>query len=335
MLDASSITNVVLTFAVTFIVTFVATPIIGKVMKRFGKTGRDVHKPSRVILPEMCGLAILLGLVVGSVFYAVVFPSATRVILAFIGTILIAGGIGFIDDLRPLNAKIKPLLTAVACLPILLLGTYDPFPTIPLLGQVRLTLVYPLLILLAIAVTSNSVNMMDVMNGAMSGTGSIIAAIAAAVLVLSGRIQVATLSVALLAALLAFYYYNRFPAKVFGGDTGSLAVGASFGALAVLGSIETVMIVALIPHIMNAFYGLASVGRLYERREIRERPIKLLKNGKLKASSAKGAPITLARLILAAGPLSEREIVRGMVVLTLISSILAAITFAITSGGRI
>ena len=59
----------------------------------------------------------------------------------------------------------------------------------------------------------------------------------------------------LLAVLLAFYYFNRYPAKVFDGDTGSLAVGAALGALAILGRIETVVVVALIPHIMNAFYG--------------------------------------------------------------------------------
>jgi hypothetical protein len=102
-----------------------------------------------------------------------------------------------------------------------------------------------------------------------------------------------------------------------------------------MGGIEAVMMVALIPQIMNAFYGLSSVGRLYERREISKRPTWLLQNGMLQASEERGAPITLARLILAAGSLNERDVVKGMMFLTLISSLLAVLTYVITLGGRI
>ncbi len=55
-------------------------------------------------------------------------------------------------------------------------------------------------------------------------------------------------------------------------------------ALAILGRMEVVVVVALMPQIMNAFYGLSSVGRLYERREIRQRPTKLLDDGRLAAT---------------------------------------------------
>jgi len=66
---------------------------------------------------------------------------------------------------------------------------------------------------------------------------------------------------------------------------------------------------------------------LRERREIHERPTELLDNGLLRASSHKGAPVTLARLILAAGPLGEREVVRAMMILTAVSSLLAIFTY--------
>jgi len=335
MVDILSTAGIALAFAASFLVTFAATPIVGKVMRKHGITGKDVHKLTRKRLPEMCGLAILLGLTVGVVIYTAIFPNTLREAAAFIGAVLIAGAIGFVDDLHPLSARIKPLLTAGACVPILLLGTYDPFPIIPFVGPVRFTIIYPFLIPVALAVTSNAVNMMDVMNGAMAGTVSVISAVITAILLFTGRTGTAALAAGLLAALMAFYYFNRYPAKVFDGDTGSLAVGAALGTLAILGRIETVVVVALIPHIMNAFYGLASVGRLYERREIRQRPIKLLRNGDLQASDGGRAPITLARIILAAGPLGEKEISRAMIVLTLISSILAALTFGITLVGKI
>lgn len=335
MLDSLSGTSIAIVFAVAAIVTLVATPTIGRVTKAHGIIGRDVHKLSKVELPEMCGLAILLGLTTGVALSILFFPDAGKEAVAFIGTVLIAGAIGFVDDLHPLGARIKPVLTAGAALPILLLRTYDPIPIVPLLGPVRLTVVYPLLIPIAIAVTSNAVNMMDVMNGAMAGTVSVICGATTVIMLASGRPELAALSIGLLGALLAFYYFNRFPAKVLGGDTGSLAVGSALAALAILGQVETAMIVALIPHIMNAFYGLASVGRLYERREIRQRPVRLLEDGRLEASAERNAPITLTRLILASGPLTEKEIVRGMILLTLVSSVLSVLTFWVTAVGRI
>ena len=108
----------------------------------------------------------------------------------------------------------------------------------------------------------------------------------------------------LLGPVLALYYYNRYPSRVFSGDVGSLSIGAALGAVAVLGQLEVVTIVAFTPQIMNAFYGLATIGRLYERREV-SRPITILGDGKLMASADPKAPITLARVILARGPLHE------------------------------
>jgi UDP-N-acetylglucosamine--dolichyl-phosphate N-acetylglucosaminephosphotransferase len=327
MLDMNSAINLGITFTVTFVATFAATPIVADAMRSRGITGVDVHKTSKTKVPEMCGLAIIIGLAIGAIVYCLTMTLAVREAAAFIGTVLIAGAIGIMDDVHPLGARTKPLLTALACVPILVLGTYVPYPTIPFYGTIRLTIVYPILIPIAIAVTSNSINMMDVMNGSMPGTVAIIAFTMLGVLLWSSELRTATLASGLLAAMLAFFYFNRFPARVFGGDTGSLSVGAALGALAILGRIEAVTVVALIPHIMNSFYGLSSVRGLRERREILQRPTELLDDGLLRASSRKGAPVTLARLILAAGPLGEKDVVRAMMMLTAVSSLLAVFTY--------
>jgi UDP-N-acetylglucosamine--dolichyl-phosphate N-acetylglucosaminephosphotransferase len=327
MLDTQSAISLGLTFTVTFVATFAATPIVAKVMRLRGITGVDIHKISKTKVPEMCGLAVLIGLVIGTVAYCLITPGAVREATAFIGTVLIAGVIGVVDDLHPLGARMKPLLTALACVPILVLGTYVPYANVPLYGPVRLTLVYPILIPIAIAVTSNSINMMDVVNGSMAGTVAIIAFTMLGILVWSGETITGTLASGLLAAMLAFFYFNRYPSRVFGGDTGSLSVGAALGALAILGRIEAVTVVALIPHIMNSFYGLSSVRGLREHREILQRPTELLDNGLLQASNQKGAPVTLTRLILAAGPLGEKEVARVMMFLTAVSSLLAVFTY--------
>ena len=312
--------------AAAFVVTYLATPPLASWLKHRGIVGIDVHKLDRPKIPQMCGLSIMAGLAAGTLSLELLGGSSPEIV-AFLATVLIAGAIGAIDDLRPLNAKLKPALTALAALPILFLGTYNPHPVFPLIGPFRLTIVYPILIFFAIAVPANAVNMLDVFNGSMSGTLTIVSLTLAAILAVSGKTTAMGLALALFGSLLAFYLFNRYPARVFDGDTGSLAAGAAIGALAVIGRIELVAIVALVPYIMNSFYGLASIGRLYERREIKPRPVRLRSDGMLEATNDRQAPVTLTRLILAEGPLPEKQIVRVMQLLAILSSAMAVLAF--------
>ena len=305
-----------------FLVTNFTIPPLAAWLKRRNVVGIDIHKLDRPEIPQMCGLSVIAGIAVGMLSLELL-GGPSRDVVAFLATVLIAGTIGAIDDLRPLGPKMKPALTALAAIPILLLGTYNPHPIFPLVGAFRLTIIYPLLILFAIAVPANAVNMLDVFNGSMSGTLTIVSLTLAAVLAISGKTTAMGLALALFGSLLAFYLFNRYPARVFGGDTGSLAIGAAIGALAVIGRIELVTIVAIVPYIMNSFYGLASIGRLYERREIKPRPVKLRSDGMLEATTDKRAPVTLTRLILAEGPLREQQIVRIMLLLAVLSSAMA------------
>jgi len=328
MLDYYTGVTALTATVVAFLVTYLTIPPLASWLTHRGIIGIDIHKLDRPKIPEMCGLSIIAGLAAGLLSLELL-GGDSRDIVAFLGTVLIAGAIGIIDDLRPLSPKLKPALTALAALPILLLGTFDPHPLFPLVGAFRLTILYPVLIMFAIAVPANAVNMLDVFNGSMSGTLTIVSFTLALVLAVSGRMTAMGLALTLFGSLLAFYLFNRYPARVFGGDTGSLAAGAAVGALAVIGRIELVAIVAIAPYIMNAFYGLASVGRLYERREIRPRPVRLRSDGMLEATTDRHAPVTLTRLILAEGPLPEQQIVRIMQLLTVLSSALAVLAFVL------
>ena len=131
MLDVISLASIVIAFIATFLSTFIATPVVAAMMRRRGITGRDVHKQKNTQIPEMGGLAILLSLTIGTVATVMIFPDSLRQGVAFIGAVLIAGAIGIVDDLHPLSARTKPILTAIACLPILLLKTYNSFAVIP------------------------------------------------------------------------------------------------------------------------------------------------------------------------------------------------------------
>ncbi len=334
---------------VAFIVTFVVMPYIIKAMRRRGIVGIDVHKLDKPEVAEMGGLGILLGVTIAclvlfliSGFIGIGFFD-TR-ILVFLAVLLIAGLIGIIDDLKALGPKVKPLLTMLACLPILFytwslglippfLPAYVPAPYLPFLGATRLTIVYPLILIpLAIAITSNAVNMSDVFNGVMPLTTIIMFIALLIVSIFMMLIGIAEAGLGLLfscimiGTLFAYYYYNRFPAKVFAGDTGSLLVGAAIGATAIMGRLEIVAIMALLPAIMNAFYSLVSIGGLLERRQMKARPTVFQEEGTLAASGDANAPLTLTRLVVARGPLTEQQITLSLAILTLASSTLAILT---------
>jgi len=311
---------------VGFIVSLLSMPPLMKFMKSRGIVGIDMHKRSYPSIPEMGGVAVIIGVTASVLTVIALTPGKINMLISFLASTLIAGAIGAIDDLKPLNAKIKPLLSLFSGIPILLLGTYNPRgPILPIVGQTRLTIVYPIMIIIAMAVTSNAVNMMDPFNGTMSGTCTVITAVLIFSSLLLGRYDGLLLSLCIFGPLLVLYLFNKYPAKVFSGDVGSLSIGAALGAIAIIGRLEVVTIVAFSPQIMNAFYGLSTIGRLYERREV-PRPVILMDDGRLMATSDPDAPITLARMILARGPMNEREAANFFIILSLISGLLAIFT---------
>ncbi len=316
-------------FALSFATSFLAMPVVIQKMRRKRIVGVDVHKKERPVIPEMGGIPVLIGLTVAVSTAILLSPDKASMLISFLATTLIAGLVGAIDDVRTLNAKVKPLLTAFAGIPILLMHTYQPYPVFPIIGPTRLTIIYPFLIPFAIAIPSNAVNMMDPFNGTMSGTCTIVTIALLFSAVLLGRSEATMLCLCLLGPLLALYYFNRYPSKVFSGDVGSLGIGGALGAIAVLGRLEVVTVVAFVPQIMNAFYGLATIGKLYERREV-SRPITILDDGRLMASTDPKAPITLARVVLARGPLYEYEAVRVFMILSFLAGTLAFLTAYLT-----
>ena len=161
-------------FAIAFASCFLSLPLLMNIMRKKGIMGDDIHKKNRPSIPEMGGICIITGLAASSFVGIILMPEKITMFTSFLSTSLIAGIIGAVDDLKPLNAKVKPLLTMFAGIPIMVLGTYTPSIIFPLIGGTRLTKVYPLLIPIVMAVTSNAVNMMDPFNGVMAGTSSII-----------------------------------------------------------------------------------------------------------------------------------------------------------------
>ena len=335
----SSFIVYIIAFTVPLLLSGIGFPFFIKFMLNKGIFGIDIHKKEQPKVAEMGGIVIIISLIISSIITILVVddPAVQLMIGVFCITITIAGVIGIIDDFVTLNAILKPVLLLIASVPIIASTwfstgpLYNPEPLFPLIGQTRLTIVYLILLPFVITVPANAVNMIDVFNGSMATTTIIvlIATFIANLIIFNGDFTVldpTNIFVFMITGvLIAFLIYNRYPARVFGGDSSSLTIGASLGAIAVLGRLEIVIIIAIIPFIMNSFGIISSVKGLLERRKM-ARPTKMTKDWKIESTNDPKAPITLVGLVIQKGPLHEKDIVKSFGILTVFSSILAIIT---------
>lgn len=314
------------------------TPMFARLMKRVGHTRPDMHKPGRPDVPYSGGVPLYIQTMAALALIGVAYAELRLKALLLAATITVAFAIGLVDDLKRLGGLTKTALTILIIVPIVaayLLWPGDVAlgrPIVPILGRLRLTLIYWLLLPLSLAGAANVVNMLDVFNGVMPATTLVASAtIASSLLLVYGEAPCILLFAPLIGALLGYLPYNKYPARMLNGDSGSLFVGAYIGAVAMLTRMEFVAMITLIPHILNGALVIASVGGFKEHREMRGRPTFLTPDFRLAATREPTAPISLTRLILAIeGPMSERQVVRRLVALEAVSALLALVSSLLT-----
>jgi phospho-N-acetylmuramoyl-pentapeptide-transferase len=218
---------------------------------------------SKAGTPTMGGLIII---------FSVVFPvllwgdlDSTYIVLILAGTIWL-GGVGFLDDyLKVIKKFPKGLIGRYKLLGQVLIGLvvgtvlyfspefkdFNTLTTVPFLKDVNLDLsfLYIPAVVFIVTATSNAVNLTDGLDGLAIGviaivmialailsyvSGNAIFADYLNIIFLPGSGELTVFVAALVGASLGFLWYNAYPAQVFMGDTGSLALGGSFGILAVL-----------------------------------------------------------------------------------------------------
>lgn len=203
--------------------------------------------------PTMGGLMFLAGLTVGTL----VIGPRTGPVLLVLGTTLAFGLIGFIDDYikvvvkRPLGLRAREklggqfgvaIVASLIAVFVLNRGTdlIVPFTQYKLTLGPLLYLVFSTLLIVG---TTNAVNLTDGLDGLAAGCMAISAAAFALVaLILHGPAQaVAVPAAALVGGCLGFLKFNIHPARVFMGDTGSLALGGALVALAITTKTELLL----------------------------------------------------------------------------------------------
>ncbi len=314
----------VVTSVIAFFVVYVTTPLLIKDLEKRNQTVKDVFKKGNVMVARPGGPSIVAGILASEFALYAFFP--TNEILAIIITTSIACIVGLIDDKKVKGGWFKPIALGVAAIPIILLGAYDSDLAFPIFGEVKIPLLYLAIIVILIVVTGNTVNSIDVMNGVASGFMTIAGFALTISLFIIQNYEIAIASLPLGFVSLAFYKYHKLPSKIFPGDSGALTFGAMYGTIAIVGGVEIVAAIALLPAVINSFLFLSSMKRIVEHRQIKEKPVEITDDFKLKATSEKKAPITLVRLILAKGPLSEKQVGYAIFKLAIFSGILAIIS---------
>lgn len=264
--------QIFLAFIVSMALTMIVMPFFIRLLKvhQIGQQVRADGPQGHLIkqgTPTMGGIVIIL-MMTASVFL-VGIPDA-RMLLVLAATIL-TGLLGFVDDASKV-AKARSLgllphqkmiaLTVISIAFCLIAVNYlgiDPYVTIPFtyikldLGVLTTTLpigdgfqipwIYVLFVFLLFAGMSNAVNLTDGLDGLAGGTITITMFAMAAIAYHTQQLDIAVFAVAAAGACIGFLWFNCYPANIFMGDTGSLALGAAFAAIAVMTKTELFSII--------------------------------------------------------------------------------------------
>ncbi len=259
--------------------------------KQIGETIREdgpaTHK-TKAGTPTMGGIIILLCVFIPVLMWADL--KSTYIILVFVGTLWL-GIVGFIDDYlkvvkkysKGLIAKYKLLgqvfIGLVVGLAIYYLPEFRDFnteTTLPFFKNLNFDFSYLYIpaVIFIITATSNAVNLTDGLDGLAMGTmvivmlamaflsyvsGNVIYADYLNIIYLPGSGELTVFIAALIGAGLGFLWFNFYPAQIFMGDTGSLALGGAFGIMAILIKKEL-----LIP-ILGGIYFLETISVIIQR----------------------------------------------------------------------
>ncbi|RSL31315.1 phospho-N-acetylmuramoyl-pentapeptide-transferase [Salibacterium salarium] len=243
-----------------FILTVVLSPISIPVLKRlkFGQSIREEGPKSHMKkggTPTMGGVMVLLSILITTlIIYGVMMEWTTEIFLLLLVTIGF-GFLGFLDDFIKITKKRNLGLTSkqklVGQLLIALIFFFvlndSQFSTAVAVPGTSLSIdfgwFYLLLTVVMLVGSSNAVNLTDGLDGLLAGTGAI-AFGAFAVLAWNADMgDAAVFSATTAGAVLGFLVFNAHPAKVFMGDTGSLALGGGIAALAIITKLELLLII--------------------------------------------------------------------------------------------
>ena len=245
------LTDTILALFIAFFACAALCPLLIPLLHRmkFGQQVRDDGPQSHLKksgTPTMGGIMIVIAIALGCLPFLKNAPETVPVLLFT----LAFGFIGFLDDFLKIRKKqseglkgwqkfaLQILATAVLAWRLLAVGSYGEI-LVPFTGSTETGLLLPLgalfvpFVFLVVLGTDNGVNFTDGLDGLCSSVTIVVALFFAAVAIRFSP-GAAPVSGAVIGALLGFLLFNCYPAKIFMGDTGALALGGYAAAIALV-----------------------------------------------------------------------------------------------------
>lgn len=221
-------------FAAAALGTTVATPVYILLARRFNWVDRPFGRKQHERATASMGGIVIFGVVFAGAFVSLQLDNRVgemlreneRFVLGLLACTLVMLLLGIIDDRHAIRPRVKLTVQTVVAIAAVSLGFNVKAITMPFVDSVTLPVAtgYFLSIMWIVGVT-NAVNLTDGLDGLAAGICFLAAAVNAIVAIWLGNYYMSVMMVLLAGALLGFLRYNFHPARVFLGDTGSLALG--------------------------------------------------------------------------------------------------------------
>lgn len=218
------------------------------------------------------GLIVVMSFTLGVLIYIAfrtLFRSEILInlkIFALLSSILILAFLGFVDDVigwhnKGLSKRFRILIALFASIPLIVINSGDKIISLPFLGVINLGIFFPLFIIpLSIAGCSFAYNFLAGFNGLEAGQGILIISFLSFVAYYNNTMWLSFIGMIMVAALIGFYFFNKFPAKVFPGNSLTYSIGGLIAIMAILGNFEKIALFVFIPYFLEMI--LKSKGKL-------------------------------------------------------------------------
>jgi len=283
---------------------FVLTFLLIKALNTLGIVSDDLHKTEKQKIPKIGGVGIAIAFIVTIFILYLKQNSITTLILLL--AFFIEATIGLLDDFFQFKPLRKIIFVSFGAIPFLFLIKLDPISII--------------FLFVGVTIASNWTNMLAGFNGLEAGMGALMLFF----LAMSTKSQDTQLILLIYSAsLIGFLLLNRYPAKIFPGDVGTLPIGTVLIGAALLGAPFYKLAILFIPHFVDALLKFSSFGimssSMTKPTEIKNGVLTVPKNGDIQY-------LSLCRAILILKPLKEWELV---LVIWTIEIILGVVTLLI------
>jgi len=251
---------------ISFFCTYLILPYWIRKAESNKLVGIDIHKKDKRKIAEAGGIVVLLGASIGILLYIAVKTfyfqndTTTTYIFAILCVLFISLIVGLVDDFlewkKGLNKKIRLSIILFSAIPLMVINAGES-----IMMGIDFGLLYPLLIIpIGVLGATTTFNFLAGYNGLEAGQGILILSGLAYVTYITKNSWLSTICLCMVASLLAFYIFNKYPAKIFPGDALTYSVGALIASVAILGNIEKIAVFFFIPYIIEVV--LKTRGRL-------------------------------------------------------------------------